>query len=223
VRVSVRLRRSAVGLALAVALLVGAGVWWMEGGKYLFQPRKWGVVEQDGFYRSGQIHRRIVEDVLREHHIDLIVDLASDDPPGDPDEAAERAAARRLGIRRIELSLRGDGGGSPEPYGAALAAVIRARRSGERVLVHCNAGRERTGALVAMYRMLEDDWDGARAWEEYLGYRKRPPERPVLQRHVEQALPTVVETLREQGLLASAPESLPVFGPPPAPVAAGSR
>jgi len=216
-----RSRRLAVGFALAVALAAGAGVWWMEGGKYLFQPRKWGVVEQDGLYRSGQIHRRIVEDVLREHHIDLIVDLASDDPPGDPDEAAERAAARRLGIRRIELSLRGDGGGGPDAYSQALASVIRARRSGERVLVHCNAGRERTGALVAMYRMLEDHWDGARAWDEYLRYRKRPPERPVLQRHVEQALPSVADALREQGLLTSAPAPLPVFGPAPAAVASG--
>lgn len=149
----------------------------MEGGKYLFQPRKWGVVEADGFYRSGQIHGRIVERVLREHGIDLIVDLASGGPRGDPHEAAERAAAQRLGIRRLELSIPGDSRGASDDYATALAELVRARRAGEQVLVHCNAGRERTGTLVAMYRMLVSGWDGPRAYAEsarYRGGRSKP-------------------------------------------------
>jgi hypothetical protein len=212
VRVS---RRVAIVLALWVVagLGVGARVWWMEGGKYLFEPRKWGVGEEDGFYRSGQVHRRLVEDVLREHRIDLIVDLASGDPGDDPDEAAERAAAERLGIPRLELRLPGDGRGHADRYVTALAEVLRARRAGRRVWVHCNAGRERTGALVAMYRMLEEGWDGARAYEEYVLYRKHPPRRRRLQRYLEENLPYVADALSSQGLVAHAPDPLPSFGP----------
>jgi protein tyrosine/serine phosphatase len=185
----------------------------MEGGKYRFEPRRWGVVEADGFYRSGQIDAHIVEDVLREHGIELIVDLASDDPTADPDEAAEQAAAEKLGIRRIALQLRGDGRGQADRYAAALAEVIRARRAGRRVLVHCNAGRERTGTLVGMYRMLVDGWDGPRAYAEYLHYRDGRPGRPILTRYVEEKLPVVADTLVSAHLLDARPPTLPTFAP----------
>ena len=205
-------------LALSLALLasaVGALIWWIDGGRHQFLPRKWGVVEDASFYRSGQIDARIVEDVLREHDIDLIVDLASGDPPGDPDEAAEQHAAERLGIRRLTWRLPGRMLKSDEPsYVAALREVIRARAEGKRVLVHCNAGRERTGVLVAAYRMLVDGWSGNAAYDEYLSYRKDPPEGyGDVEQFLDAELPEIAKDLAASGDIASPKGPLPDFGP----------
>lgn len=205
--------------ALALALLGGAvwkGVhWWIDEGRHRFFPKNFGVVEEGSVYRSGQIHRGIVEDVLKEHDIRLVIDMAKD-VEGDPDEAREREVAERLGIRKLNLfELDGEGLGAPSDYLTALREIVDARARGERVLVHCAGGSERTGAATAFYRMLFDGWDGRRAWDEYRSYRKRPPKNDALRDYVNQHLPELARRLQEEGRLRAIPAPLPVFGPAP--------
>ena len=59
-------------LAAAALLLVGGPIWWMEGGQKLFRPFKWGVVSEGSFYRSAQIHERILDVLADKCHIQAI-------------------------------------------------------------------------------------------------------------------------------------------------------
>ena len=206
------LRRTLLALALTASVCIGAVIWWRDGGKRLFYPRKWDAIEAGFLYRSGQIHRRLVEDALREHGIDLVIDLAKDGAD-DVDAAAERAAIERLGIRRLGFALDGSGRGDPSAYSAALAAIVQARRDGEQVLVHCNAGSERTGGVAMLYRTLYQGWSSADAYAEYASYRNRPPKTGRLAWYLDQNVERIAHELVARGALESVPDPLPQFTP----------
>lgn len=197
-----------------VAILFGLfAYWWLDGGRYRFKPRRFGVVEAGAIYRSGQIHEALIEDVLREHGIRVIVDLAEDKPGGEH-AAAERAAAKRLGIRKVDLKgLRGDAVGPIASYAEALEAIVRAREAGEPVLVHCEAGSQRTGAAVAWYRMLIQGWDGARAHEETTDYQRWHSKNEKLVPFVNANMQALAAMLVARGILERVPDPLPVYGP----------
>ncbi|MGH0029881.1 MAG: dual specificity protein phosphatase family protein [Myxococcota bacterium] len=205
--------RAIAAALLACALLGGGYAWWRDGGKRLFFPRNWGVVEAPWLYRSGQIHPRIIERVLRDEGVDVVIDLAKDDPRVES-AVAEQQAVAALGVRKVDLwGLNGSGVGKVSAYVGALEEMVRAREAGEKVLVHCAAGSERTGGAVALYRMLYQGWSGDRAWEEYLSYRNRPPRHTKLRDFLNGNMGEIAERLVRSGALAEAPAELPVFGP----------
>jgi len=200
-------------MILAGTLLALGVWWWLDGGRNLFFPKNWGVVEEGLVYRSGRIHRRIVKDVLAEHGIRVVVDLAGTDE-ADPNFAPEREAVRALGIHLTTFRhLDGYGLGSMDDYLAAFGILLRARRDKQPILVHCGGGSERTGAVFAWYRMLVDGWDGARAYDEYVHYRHKQPTSPALQTFVNKGLGRIAKAMRSEHLLDTVPDPLPVFGP----------
>ncbi len=194
--------------------IVGLGVWWwLDVGKHLFFPKNWGVVAEGKIYRSGRIHRRIIKDVLKDHGIQVVIDLAGMDD-WDPNFEPERLAARELGITHHTFTtLDGRGIGKVEDYLEAFTLLMEAKRDGKPILVHCGGGSERTGATFAWYRMLLDGWDGPRTWEEYLQYRARAVKSDDLMNFVNENFPLLIERLKAKGLLEKAPATLPVFGP----------
>jgi hypothetical protein len=48
-----------------------------------------------------------------------------------------------------------------------------AREPGQRVFVHCERGAERTGAMVACYRMSREQWNPEQALDEMEAFRFR--------------------------------------------------
>jgi len=207
------LRRRAPALLLLLCVGLGGTIWWRDGGKRLFFPRQWDVVVSGFLYRSGQIHARLIEDVLREHRIDLVIDLARD-RWSDPDARAEREAIERLGIERLAFEdLDGSGRGNPEAYAEALAAIAEARREGRRVLVHCSAGSERAGGAVMLYRTLFESWSGADAFAEYLRYRNRPPVRSRVAHFLDAHMEEIAAGLVSRRALPALPDPLPVLAP----------
>jgi hypothetical protein len=207
-----RLPRPHPGLVVAGLLLAGGTIWLLDGGHRLFRPKRLGVVDEGHIWRAGQIHRRLLTDVVREHGIDLVLDLARD-TPGQPDEAAEGPLLERLGVERWTADdLEGDGTGNLGSYVTALQRLVDARDAGRRVLVHCAGGSERTGALVAWYRMLFEGWDGPRAWDEYLAYRSRPPRDDVHPAYVNSHTADLVRRLEAAGVVVPHP-SAGRFGP----------
>lgn len=201
------------GFALFVAVFCLFAYWWLDGGRYRFKPRRFGVVKQGAVYRSGQIHENLIEDVLREHRIQRIVDL-SEDKPGDVHANAERAAAARLGIRVVQLrDLDGDGIGPPERYMSALEAIIEAERAGEPVLVHCAAGSQRTGAAIAWYRMLVQGWSGPKAYADFERYQRWHARNEVVVPYVNRHTEAVARWLVDRGLIEAMPDPVPSFGP----------
>jgi len=211
-----RRRRAAVAALLLLALGGSSYVWWAEGGRRLFYPRNFHVVEPGFLYRSGQINRRLIEQVLRGQRIDLVIDLARD-RPGDADAEAERDAIARLGIQRLSLPLHGNGRGSPADYAEALAAIASARSDGRHVLVHCTAGAERTGGMIALYRTLFEGWSAEDARAEYERYRKDPDQYSPVLKFVDANVDQIAALLVARGALPEAPSPLPQLSPKSAP------
>jgi hypothetical protein len=208
-----RARRRRLLLALCALLLVAGGaVWWRDHGKRLFFPRNFEEVEP-GLYRSGRIHRRLVESVLRENRIDLVIDLAGNHAK-DPDDVAEGEATARLGVGRLVLStLRGDGRGDPQDYVRALTALAQARAKGQRVLVRCGGGSVRTGAFFLLYRTLYEGWSEADALAGYERFRDRPVDEITATAFLDAHMAEIAAGLVASGALGNPPAPLPVFSP----------
>jgi protein tyrosine/serine phosphatase len=102
-----------------------------------------------------------------------------------PDKEAMRAY-ERFGIRTV-INLRGFNSDKDEVRGTNLtlveipiktwqagadgnvAAVLQAIRDAEKpVLIHCMHGADRTGMMVAMYRMVEQGWSREAAVDEMM-------------------------------------------------------
>jgi hypothetical protein len=207
-----RQRRRVFAVIAVLAIAASGAVWWRDGGKRLFFPRNWEEVEP-GVFRSGQIHRSLIEKLLREHRIDLVIDLARDHWK-DVDDREEREAAARLGVRLLSLRrLSGDGTGDPRDYVDALSALVEARRSGQRVLVHCRGGSERTGNFFQLYRTLVERWSAEDALAEDARFRNEPLKQSRSAAYLDAHMEEIAEGLVARGALRSAPDPLPAFGP----------
>ena len=208
-----RARRRGLLLALCALLLVAGGaIWWRDHGKRLFFPRNFEEIEP-GLYRSGRIHRRLIESVLRENRLDLVIDLAGHHAD-DPDDVAEAEATARLGVERLVYStLHGDGRGDPQDYVHALTALSQARAQGERVLVRCGGGAVRTGAFFLLYRTLFEGWSESDAIAEYERFRDRPVDEVTATAFLDAHIAEIAAGLVASGALPNSPVSLPIFSP----------
>jgi protein tyrosine/serine phosphatase len=103
--------------------------------------------------------------VLEEHAIRRIVDLTEAEyrPAG---KVEERRLADERDIELVELPLIGDGTGDVEIYARAVATLIESERAGVPTLVHCAAGTQRTGGVVATFRIIHDGWTVEEALSE---------------------------------------------------------
>lgn len=185
---------------IAAGVAAAALAIWLRWGRRRVIPRRFGVVEPDGLFRSGQLDRAIVRRWLVAHRIDLIVNLTSEGF-GDPDKDAERRAATELGIQRLTFHLDGDGLGDVATYTAALRTVLVARCAGRKVLVHCAAGSFRTGVAVGLYRCVTDGLESEEFRQELraFGVGRRKVER--LLEYVERHGPAIRSKLRAEANL----------------------
>ncbi|MBI3817564.1 MAG: tyrosine-protein phosphatase [Planctomycetes bacterium] len=76
--------------------------------------------------------------------------------------------ARGYGFRVLELPMQGNALGSEPPTPAQIEYFFSAlaNRDNWPVFVHCAAGCDRTGTMIALYRIEADAWTNARAVEE---------------------------------------------------------
>jgi protein tyrosine phosphatase (PTP) superfamily phosphohydrolase (DUF442 family) len=180
-------RRWLVGgsvLCLCAAAVVG----WYAGLRNRFEPMNFGVVEPGRIFRSGQISKQVMRQTLVNNGIRVIIDLSSRWEET-PDARAERAIAKQLGIERINLTLRGNGVGDPNVYPQVLADIVKANHDGKAVLVHCQSGAQRTGGIVAAYRILVEGRSEDAAFAEMGEYGHRPHSNPELIPFIKSHLP----------------------------------
>ena len=85
---------------------------------------------------------------------------------------AEEAEARAAGLRYFNIPLREWG----RPTDEQVERVLRILNSSENqpVFVHCRLGADRTGLVVAIYRITHDGWTGERAKAEAKKYGMHP-------------------------------------------------
>ncbi|HWT03997.1 MAG TPA: tyrosine-protein phosphatase [Pyrinomonadaceae bacterium] len=110
-------------------------------------------------YRGGQPREGGFTE-LAARGVNTVINLRDDDER----EAAEEGEARAAGLRYFNVPFGRLGRPEDEQIERVLA-LIDAPENGV-VFVHCAKGRDRTGTVVAVYRITRDRWTGERAKEE---------------------------------------------------------
>lgn len=97
---------------------------------------------------------------LKKLGVTTIIDLRGSRRP----VAWERAQAEALGMRFINIPVRG---WSP-PRNAQVAEFLKALQQdpAQKIFVHCYYGEDRTGVMVAAYRMAQQNWTADQAITE---------------------------------------------------------
>jgi hypothetical protein len=193
-----------------MVVLIGAA--YKEFLHYQIFPKRFGIVESGEIYRSGQIHPALIEKVLVDNEIVVVVDLQYwEEKPG---ILAERDAVTSLGIDQFRFPLNGDGTGDIESYALAIQRIHQAVDEGKPVLVHCAAGSQRTGGVVAAYRTLVQGQAVDEAIAEMERYEWDPEDDRILLEYLDANLAKLSTRLVELGVLEEVPRALPSFTEP---------
>jgi protein-tyrosine phosphatase len=88
--------------------------------------------------------------------VNIVVDLHAND-------ASEEKEVRRLGLQYVAIPWH-----CPWPRDEIFARFLRLlhENKGKKVFVHCRLGDDRTGMMVAAYRMAEEGWTADEAMIE---------------------------------------------------------
>lgn len=111
-------------------------------------------------YRSGQPAAADYPMLAKKFGVRTIVNLDARNPEPTPDPALKIAVVN-AGLSEMDIAA-----GEDEIATALRAMHEGARRGG--VLVHCQWGSDRTGAVVALYRMLYQRWSREQALNEMI-------------------------------------------------------
>lgn len=145
-------------LKVAVALvLLSATAFAQDATAYTELPRFKQVSER--LYRSGQPRENGLKRA-RELGINTVINLRG----ASKQTRAEEAEARALGLNYFNVAL--PNWGRPQDARVDLILeIIDAPESGK-VLIHCKEGVDRTGMIVALYRMRHEGWSADKALAE---------------------------------------------------------
>jgi len=196
---------------LLIVAIIGSGIWfWKEVLEDRLIPKRWGVVEEGKIYRSGQLSAALVKKTLTKHNIAVIVNLTVEGS-GDKDQEAEKQAADELGIEVFRFPLKGNGTGDIKRYAGAIATIVDARKNRKPVLVHCAAGTQRTGGVIACYRMLVEKRSPSFAYAELLRYNWHDEPDQVLLTYINTNMSELARLLVGMDVIDQIPDTLPVI------------
>jgi hypothetical protein len=199
-------------ICVVVLLIVGGILAWQGIIRRPGVPKRFGVVQEGQLYRSGLLPSRQAKDILLKYNIKVIIDLAA----GSPEERgrkAEKRAVEELGIERLTFfSLQGDGTGDINDYAGAIAAIAQAKQEHKPVLVHCNAGKQRTGGVIAAYQLLVERKNPFLVYCGFVRYDRDPWKDKELFDYVNSHMEELAVLLKKMGVINEIPKPLPVFG-----------
>ncbi len=75
----------------------------------------------------------------------------------------EKRAAEKLGMKYVNIPIGAFSAPTKEQMEHVLSLLLG---SSDTVFVHCRRGKDRTGTVVACYRIQHDGWDNRRALDE---------------------------------------------------------
>jgi protein tyrosine/serine phosphatase len=133
-------------------------------------------------YRGGQPTVAGYES-LKELGIDTVVRLST----GDEYIERERVRVESLGIRFVSLPWRAEE--LPTPAQVASFLALFRDQPARTIFVHCRKGMDRTGVMIALYRIAVDHFAPDRAISEMKAFHYRYLFHPQLQRFVEAFAP----------------------------------
>jgi protein tyrosine/serine phosphatase len=96
---------------------------------------------------------------LAQMGVKLVIDLRRED---EHSSAAEEQAVRAAGMNYINVPMKGVSAPSAEQVNKLLSLLS----SPDPVFVHCKRGADRTGAIIACYRIEHDHWSAKQALSE---------------------------------------------------------
>jgi protein tyrosine/serine phosphatase len=114
----------------------------------------------EGVYRSAQPSDTNLR-ALKEAGFHTILNLRS--------SHSERAKAEALGLRVVEIPMKADADPPSDDDVRRFFEVVL-DRTAQPVLIHCAVGKDRTGAMAALYRIEVDGWTNSEAITEMLGF-----------------------------------------------------
>ncbi|MFA5043040.1 MAG: dual specificity protein phosphatase family protein [Kiritimatiellia bacterium] len=209
-KASPKFRRLIVTGVAALLVMAGALTGWELALKDRLATKRWGVVEQGLIYRSGRLPLDRAQATLANHHIRVLIDL-TENKPDNRFQLKERAAAAALDIEYHNFPLIGDGTGNISNYANAIAVMRQAMREGKPVLVHCAAGAQRTGGVVAAYRMLVERKSPEEARAELKRYGWKPGKDQVLLDYLNRNMAKLAGLLLARQVIDAIPSPLPVL------------
>lgn len=147
------MRRLLITLVLALPLCVSA---------------QRGLPPQQGITNFGKINERLYRGAqpdaasitnLARLGVKSIINLRTDDS----DSKKEEALARAIGITYTNVPLKGLGRPSDAQVATLLSLIDTLPAP---VFVHCQHGCDRTGTIIACYRISRDQWSNSAALDE---------------------------------------------------------
>ena len=135
----------------------------------------------DGLYRGGQPSRQGFES-LAKLGVKTVVDLRI--PEGQ--SHWEKKTVEALGMHYIHIPLHG--GVTPTQNDIDRTFAILLDSAQWPVFVHCREGKDRTGMIIACYRISHDGWTNIRALAEAKSYAFREI-KPAMENYIKQYHP----------------------------------
>jgi protein tyrosine/serine phosphatase len=130
----------------------------------------------DNYFRGAQPSGTDYRD-LAAIGVKTVIDLQADGPSN------EAGAVKSAGMNFIRIGMTT----TKAPTEAQVTQFLEIVNdpSNQPVFVHCAGGRHRTGTMTALYRMTNDAWTPAQAYNEMKQYRFEGfPDHPVLRNYV---------------------------------------
>lgn len=118
-----------------------------------------GEVNQK-LYRGGQPTNHGLAN-LHKMGVELVVDLR------EGARSDERDAVTKLGMQYVSIPWRC---GHPDHETTARFLTVLRENQDKRIFVHCYYGSDRTGMMVAAFRMTQENWSAAEAGNEMRAY-----------------------------------------------------
>jgi tyrosine-protein phosphatase SIW14 len=113
-------------------------------------------------YRGGQPGPEAWQG-LAKMGVKVVIDLRREDEHSTATEAQEVASA---GMSYVNVPMKG----VVAPTNEQIVKVLALLNSKEAVFVHCKRGADRTGTVIACYRIAHDGWQRERALDEAKSY-----------------------------------------------------
>jgi protein-tyrosine phosphatase len=160
-----------------------------------------GVVQSGKIYRSGQLKPRQLNEAIRRYRLRSVLNLHHNRIGNG---AAEAQLMRDMGVKYYCTAWPGNGVVAESHL--RWAYEIISDQANQPILVHCARGTNRTGAVVAYYRIYHSKWSRERIRDEMVRHRHRPHSNLELENMVDQLCRTPIQTASHHDAIDIVPQ-----------------